>query len=48
MDFLTFAGIKRRVVADPMPDVATIGLIAGGVLASLWKTRGEPSVAQST
>jgi tellurite resistance protein TerC len=25
----------------------TFGLIAGGVLVSLWKTRGQPAVAES-
>ncbi len=26
----------------------TFGLIAGGVLVSLWKTRGQPAVAESS
>jgi tellurite resistance protein TerC len=26
----------------------TFGLIAGGVLVSLWKTRGQPAVVEPT
>lgn len=51
---LVFIGSKIFLVGiiGKIPAVislsVTLGLIAGGVLVSLWKTRGEPAVAEST
>ena len=40
-------GIIGKIPAVILLSV-TSGLIAGGVLVSLWKTRGQPAVAEST
>jgi len=51
---LVFIGSKIFLVGiiGKIPAVlslsVTFGLIAGGVLVSLWKTRGQPAVAEST
>ena len=51
---LVFIGSKIFLVGviGKIPPVislsVTFGLIAGGVLVSLWKTRGQPAVVQST
>ena len=51
---LVFIGSKIFLVGiiGKIPAVislsVTFGLIAGGVVVSLWKTRGQPSVAEST
>ena len=51
---LVFIGSKIFLVGiiGKIPAVislsVTLGLIAGGVLVSLWKTRGQPAVAEST
>lgn len=45
--WLTFVGIIGKMPAVMSLSV-TFGLISGGVLVSLWKTRGQPAVAEST
>lgn len=47
--WLTFVGIVVALLAfDPsvISLSVTFGLIAGGVLVSLWKTRGQPAVVE--
>ena len=44
---VSFWGILGKIPAEIRLS-ETFGLIAGGVLVLLWKTRGQPAVAEST
>lgn len=46
---LAILGLRALYFAlAAIPLRATLGLFAGGVRASLWKTRGQPALAAST